>query len=176
METTLLPLSIEQKDIVYQDKVQRIRRVIAHFQGFDKEYFVSDHGVRAALLVVKDNEVLLTRQYRLLINGISLEIPGGRVDEHETPEMTASRECFEETGIRCANVRPLLSYHSGLDIWKNYTYLFYSEEVAEISDSHSGRRVWVPLQQTVEMIFGGSIVDSLSILSLLSYQILMNRR
>lgn len=174
-ETTLLPVNIETMDIVYQDSVQRIRRIVAHFDGFDKEYFVSDHGLRAALLLVRNGDVLLVRQYRLLINGLSLEIPGGRVDEDETPEAAAVRECSEETGVRCSAVKPLISYHPSLDIWKNYTYLFYSEEIQEVSEDHSDRRVWVPLPHAINMIFQGSIVDSLSILALLSYRALVNK-
>ena len=39
-ETTQLPLSIERKEKVYQDKNQIIQKIVAHFDGFDKEYFL----------------------------------------------------------------------------------------------------------------------------------------
>ena len=103
-ETTLLPLSIEIKENVYQDKNQIIQKIVAHFEGFDKEYFFSDHGERSALLAVRNGKVLLVRQYRLIINDLSYEIPGGRVDVNETPENAAIRECFEETGVECKNL------------------------------------------------------------------------
>lgn len=176
LETTSLPVQIDPLDIVYTDKIQQIRRVIARFQGFEKEYFVSDHGRRAALLVVRDQEVLLTRQYRLLINAVSMEIPGGRVDGDENPDAAAVRECLEETGVHCRSVEPLLSFHPSLDVWKNYTFLFYSTEISNVSDSHSDRRVWIPLPRAIEMIFDGSIADSLSIVALLSYNTLLSRR
>ena len=115
-ETVSLPLSIEPQEIVYQDRNQRIRRVLARFDGFSKEYYVSDHGQRAALVAVRNGEVLLVRQYRLLINGLSYEIPGGRIDENEAPEAAAIRECLEETGIRCLNAKSLIGYHPSLDI------------------------------------------------------------
>ncbi|TAJ96525.1 NUDIX hydrolase [bacterium] len=175
IETTLPPIKIEPKEIVYQDKVQKIRRVVAHFEGFSKEYFVSDHGQRAAIVVLRDGEVLLARQYRLLINGLSYEVPGGRVDENETAEAAAVRECLEETGVRCLKVKPLISYHPSLDIWQNYTYLFYSEESQEESQASSDRRVWISLPRCIEMIFANQIVDSLSILALLSYRNLARR-
>ena len=73
---------IETKEKVYQDKNQKIDRIIAHFDGFDKEYFVSDHGKRAALLAIRNGKVLIVRQYRLIINDLSYEIPGGRIDEN----------------------------------------------------------------------------------------------
>jgi ADP-ribose pyrophosphatase len=174
-ETTLLPLSIEPQELVYQCKNQTVYRILARFDGFSKEYFVSDHGQRASLVAVRNGEVLLVRQYRLLINGLSYEIPGGRVDENETPEAAAIRECLEETGIQCVNVKPLISYHPSLDIWKNYTYIFYSEELREAEDS-SDQRVWISLPRCIEMVCAQQIVDSLSIIALLAYHTLLHKR
>lgn len=175
-ETTLLPFSIEPQDLVYQDKNQKVFRIIARFDGFSKEYYVSDHDRRAAVLAVRNEEVLFVRQYRLLINEISYEIPGGRVDDNETPEAAAVRECLEETGVRCLNPKPLINYHPSLDIWKNYTHIYYSEEPVEMDDDKSNRRVWIPLSKCIEMVFERNIVDSLSIIALLTYQILMIRQ
>jgi len=171
-ETTSLPLSIEPQEIVYQDRNQRIQRILARFDGFSKEYYVSDHGQRAALVAMRDGKVLLVRQYRLLINGLSYEIPGGRIEENETPEAAAIRECLEETGVQCLNLKPLISYHPSLDIWKNYTYVFYSEEREEIAKDNSDWRVWIPLARCIEMILAQQIVDSLSIVALLAYHTL----
>ena len=107
-ETTQHPTKIEPKEQVYCDRNQKIQRIIAHFDDFDKEYFVSDHGKRAALLAVYNGKVLLVRQYRLIINDISYEIPGGRIEENEAPEDTAIRECLEETGVKCSNLEQLV--------------------------------------------------------------------
>ena len=174
-ETTSLPLSIEPQELVYQDRNRTIRRIVARFDGFSKEYYVSDHGQRTALLAVRNGNVLLVRQYRLLINGLSYEIPGGRVDGNETPKAAAIRECLEETGVRCLNLKPLIGYHPSLDIWQNYTYIFYSEKTEETSEDSSGRRAWIPLERCIEMIFKGQIVDSLSIVAFLTYYTLQNR-
>ncbi|MGD1120265.1 MAG: NUDIX domain-containing protein [Dehalococcoidales bacterium] len=88
-ETTQLPLNVTTAETVYRDKNQVIRKVKARFEGFDKEYLVSDHGERAAIVAVKNGEILLTRQYRLLISKLSYEIPGGKIEEGETLEAAA---------------------------------------------------------------------------------------
>jgi 8-oxo-dGTP pyrophosphatase MutT (NUDIX family) len=116
--------------------------------------------------------VLLVRQYRLLINGLSFEIPGGRVDEDETLETAAARECLEESGVGCWNLTPLISYQAALDIWKNRTHVFLSEECEEMAASDPDRHVWIPLPRCIEMVFGQQIVDSLSIVALLAYHTL----
>lgn len=175
-ETTSLPLSIEPQEIVYQDKNRTIQRVIARFDGFSKEYFVSDHGQRAAVVAVKNAKVLLVRQYRLLINGVSYEIPGGKIEERETPEAAAIRECLEETGVLCSKLEPLLGYYPSLDIWKNYTHVFYSEETEERAKDKTDQRVWMPLVRCIDMVFAQQIVDSLSIIALLAYRTMLSRR
>lgn len=175
-ETTLFPLSIEPQELVYQDRNQKLYRIVARFDGFSKEYYVSDHGQRAAIVAVRNGEVLMVRQYRLLINGLSYEIPGGRVHENETPESAAIRECLEEAGVQCLSSRPLISYHPSLDIWKNYTYVFYSEEPKEIAKDNPDRRVWIPLARCIDMVFAHQIVDSLSIVALLAYHTFRTRQ
>jgi len=162
--------------VVYQDRNQKIQRVIARFDGFTKEYYVSDHGQRVAVVVVRGNDILLVRQYRLLIDGLSYEIPGGRVEEGETLEAAAARECLEESGVHCRKLKPLISYHAALDIWQNYTHTFLSEDCEETFTADPGKCVWMPLPRCIEMVFTQQIVDSMSILALLVYHMLVAKR
>lgn len=171
---------IGAKEIVYEDRFQRIYKVAADFGNFKKEYFVRDSGRRAGVLVVRDNFVLIVRQYRLMIEGISWEIPGGRVDEGETPEAAARRECLEETGIWCEKLRPLLSYHMGLDALHNPTDLFYTNDCREnratkVNPQEIQGHEWVSLANCVEMVFDRRIVDSFSILAVLSYKTMLGK-
>jgi len=169
IETTKTPISVTVKETVYQDHIRRIYRKVAEFDGFNKQYLVSESGERAAILVSSGSYVLLTRQYRLLIDGISLEIPGGKVDDNETPEETAARECFEETGVRCQNLTPLQNYYPGLDITYNPTYIFYSDCPEMSSVKRTERAVWLPLDMCLEMVFAGKILDAMTIIALLAY-------
>ncbi len=45
-------------------------------------------------------EVVLVRQWRHGIRGVTLEIPGGVIEAGDTPEEAARRELLEETGYR----------------------------------------------------------------------------
>jgi ADP-ribose pyrophosphatase len=174
-ETTALPLTVEPREIVYADRNQSIQRVVARFDGFTKEYFVSDHGHRAALLAVRHGEVLLARQYRLLIDGLSYEIPGGKVEAGEHPEAAAIRECVEETGVRCSALKRLVEFQASLDIWKNYTYVYYSEVCGPPSVVPGARVAWIPLEECLNMVFDGRIQDCLSMTALFAYDRLRER-
>ncbi len=160
--------------MVYQNQYQSICRVKAQFDGFAKEYFVNSYGQRVGLLLLQNEKVLMVRQYRFLVNQLAWEIPGGRVDENESPEQAAIREGLEETSYRCRNLKPLLFFHPGLDTFDNPTYLFYTSEcepasAEQLHPNEISDRVWVPLQQCLNMIFTGEIKDSLTIAALLAY-------
>lgn len=174
------PPRIGPRQVVYRDRYQQIYRVAADFGEFTKEYFVRDCGERAGMVVVRDGSVLLVRQYRLLIDGLSLEVPGGRVDEGETAEAAAIRECMEETHLLCRDVKPLVRFQPGLDTIRNSTHLFYTDDFVEIGGSRGAANevdghVWIPLARCIDMVFAGTIVDSFSIVALLAYHSLMHR-
>jgi len=165
---------IGPQQVLYRDQYQQIYSVIADFGSFTKEYFVRDSGQRVGVLVLREEAVLLVRQYRLLINNLSWEIPGGKVDDGEIPEEAALRECREETGVICRNLRPLLNFHLGLDTIYNPTHLFYTDEFVEtaMDNLHTQEvhdHLWVPLSRCLEMVFSQQIVDSMTMIALLGY-------
>jgi 8-oxo-dGTP pyrophosphatase MutT (NUDIX family) len=168
---------IRQRQLIYTTPQQRIHWVTAEFDGYTKEYFVDEGRTRAGLVVDRHGDILLVRQYRLLIDRVSWEIPGGAVDEDETPGQAAVRECLEETGVRCANPKPLVFYHVGMDSVYSPTHIFYSTDIiddADLNEVHRQEvngREWIPLERCLDMIFGQQIVDSFSIVSLLAYQL-----
>jgi 8-oxo-dGTP pyrophosphatase MutT (NUDIX family) len=173
------PPLIGPRQIVYENPYQQIYRVTAQLDGFQKEFFVNDYGQRTGLVIARENEVLLVRQYRLLVNAVAWEIPGGKVDPGETPEAAAIREGLEETCLRCRNLKPLLYYHPGLDTFHNPTHLFYTRDYAAAPPEHRhpnevSDQAWVPLPRCLKMIFAREIVDSLTIIGLSAFQLLLD--
>ncbi|MFZ1988988.1 MAG: NUDIX hydrolase [Alphaproteobacteria bacterium] len=161
------------RKVVYKNPYQQIYEVHVEFEGGKKDLFVTDYGPRAALIVHGPEGILLTRQYRYLIDRVSWEIPGGKVDRGESMPAAAIRECEEETGVRCQDVQPLIMFHPGLDTLHNPTHVFHSSAFErKAAGDHEGEIVgigWLPLGKCVDMIFAGEIVDSLSIISILAY-------
>jgi 8-oxo-dGTP pyrophosphatase MutT (NUDIX family) len=153
----------------------------ADFGTFEKDYFVVNLGPRSGVVALKEGRVLLTRQYRFLIDDFTWEIPGGRVEEGESPEQAARRECIEETGVRCAELLPLVVYYPGLDNLNNRTSLFYSERTDVVApfvpnDAEVVEILWLPLDQCLEMVFRGEILDALTVTGLLAYHAKSSRR
>ena len=51
-------------------------------------------------------KLTLVRQYRYAVNAFLWELPAGSVDEGESPEEAARRECHEEIGLVPSTDRP----------------------------------------------------------------------
>jgi 8-oxo-dGTP pyrophosphatase MutT (NUDIX family) len=171
---------IGPKQLVYENDFQQIVRVPVDFGDFTKEYFVREDGKHVGLVVAQNRSVLLVRQYRLLIDGLSWEIPGGGVDEGEEPEQAAIRECLEETGLLCRNLKPLIRFHLGLDTVHNPSWVFYSDAFEDTGNRCGNPREvvqwhWVTLDDCIDMIFSQQICGSFSIVALLAYQALRSK-
>ena len=120
---------------------------------------------------MRDNHVLLVSQYRLLVNRLSFEVSGGKVDDGESPENSAIRECMEETGVKVNNLKSLIEYDPDLEYTKNHTYVFYTEELENSYSTENKNHEWVSMNKCLKMIEKGVINDSLSIISIMAYQL-----
>src|SRR5215210_5376087 len=75
------------------------------------------HAKSVVLIPIPEaGHVILIRQYRHAVNRWLWELPAGSVDEGETPEAAAKRECHEEIGkipetiVRLAALYPTPGY------------------------------------------------------------------
>ena len=69
-----------------------------------KYYFVSTGGSSMVIPVTNDNKIILTKQYRYLVDMESVEFPAGGVKEGQTHEDAARAELEEETGYKAGKL------------------------------------------------------------------------
>lgn len=166
------PISFSDKKTIFKNKFLELYTVSAYFKDFKKDYFVIDYGKRVGILIVKNKLLLLVRQYRYLLKCYSYELPGGKIDENETPEQAAIRECLEETGIKCSSVTPFFDYMMGIEMAKCPTHLFYTTDFEEsnIFDKNEIEDIkWFKYEECIQMILSGEIRDSMTIIGILVF-------
>lgn len=91
-------------------------------------YFVVELPTAAtAFALTEDNKVVLVRQYRHPIAEVSLETPGGFVDEGEEFATAMKRELLEETGYSFSDVEYLGKFAANPGVLNNYTEMFFAK-------------------------------------------------
>ena len=118
-----------------------------------------------------DPRILLIRQFRHATDGYLWEIPAGRRDRDEAPEVTATRELREETGYTCTQLDRLTWIWTTPGFTDERIHLYMATGLAagvstleadEVLDVHELR--WA---ETLAMIERGEIVDAKTIVALL---------
>jgi len=87
--------------IVYKGRVFSVEVERRRFpNGQEHEVAIVRHPPSVVLVpIAADGRVILIRQYRASVGREMWEIPAGSVDEGETPDQAAARECEEEIGL-----------------------------------------------------------------------------
>lgn len=90
--------------------------------------------------ITTDNQIILIEQFRQGTQQIALEIPGGIVDDGETPEAAAARELLEETGFAPGEMIYLGKSNPNPAIQNNFVHHFLARDCEFIKepefDSH----------------------------------------
>lgn len=131
-------------------------------------------GPDAAGVIVTDPQrgTLMIWRHRMLGDRWGWEIPGGMVDDGETPEQAAHRECIEETGWRPGPLR-LLQHFSPIAGQSTQTFWVYAADTAaQVGAPHpeeTERVEWVADEQLRELVRTNQVLDGLSVIAVLHH-------
>lgn len=133
------------------------------------------------LPITADDEAILVRQYRHGAERITLELPGGLIDEGEEPATAALRECLEETGYRARSARPLGAVNPNPALFRNWLHSFYATDVEpESAIQNTGTEITevvrVPVSDLEGLLVSGEINHALVAATLWRYLSLHRHR
>jgi ADP-ribose pyrophosphatase len=161
-------------EIVFKGKVFAVERARVRLpHGRESVQEIVRHPKSAVLIPVPEpGRVILIRQYRYSLNTWMWELPAGSVDEGETPEQAAQRECHEEIGqvpatvVRLAAVYPTPGYCDEEMVFFRLSNLEDTPETAEVDEDEDIQAKVFELREARDMIRRGEIVDMKTIVGL----------
>ncbi|AQS59282.1 NUDIX hydrolase [Desulforamulus ferrireducens] len=126
----------------------------------------------AVVALTDDDKVLLVSQYRYPVGEVLREIPAGKMDPQESPEVCALRELKEETGYAAASLVKLNEFYTTPGFTNELMHVFLAQNLTKGEQSPDEDEFVqvesVSLQEAIEMIFAGKIRDAKSIAGLLA--------
>lgn len=87
-----------------------------------------------AFAVTEDNKVLLVKQYRHGLGVVSIELPGGVIDNGENPVTAVARELMEETGYEFESIEPIGKIAPNPATSNNYMHMFLAKGGKKIKE------------------------------------------
>ncbi len=133
---------------------------------------VVEHGGGSCVLCVKDNKILLVKQFRYPYMDEMWEIPAGKKDEGEEPIDTAKRELEEETGLIAKDLSFLFEVYPSPGYTNEKIYIFRASEFSRgkkhLDENEFLHEKWFSLSELKEMINGGKIKDAKTLIAILS--------
>ena len=128
-------------------------------------------GASAVVPFVSDEDIVLIRQYRHAAGGRILEVPAGKLDPGETPDVCAARELEEETGLRAGRLETLGWIFTTPGFTDEKIFLYAAFDLQEVGarpeeDEHI-ECLRISLAEALELIWRGELTDAKSALALL---------
>lgn len=95
-----------------------------------KRWYVAKNDA-VAVVCLRDDRIILTKEYRSASENIQWRLPAGSVHEGEDPKNAAIRETREEVGLEPLDIKLLKTFPSTSSIIKQSTHCFLATRFRE---------------------------------------------
>jgi 8-oxo-dGTP pyrophosphatase MutT (NUDIX family) len=128
-------------------------------------------GGAAAVAIDADNRVCLLHQYRHAAGGFIYELPAGKLEPDEPPEVTVRRELAEEAAMSAAQWESLGNFYSSPGVFTEVIHLYLATGLTPVEAAPEQGEVfqieWWPLELAVERARNGELTDGKTIIGIL---------
>jgi 8-oxo-dGTP pyrophosphatase MutT (NUDIX family) len=173
--------------ITHQGKIIEVVQEEVERSGMTKTFEFARRSPGARLIIVKDEKVLLSKEFRHELGGYDYRLPGGKVydslneynsalelavDISESAKNAAIKEAREEVGI---DVKDISFYHKSICgatvVWDLFYFVVndFNEVPQELESGEDIKAEWIDREKVKSMCLDGSISEERSALVLLRY-------
>lgn len=126
----------------------------------------------AIVPIDEKGNVILVEQYRHPVGDMVLEIPAGMLEEGEDPKACAIRELEEETSFIANELTYITTMYPTVGFCTEKLHIYLAKNLQQgnfnFDDDEFIEVKKVPLEEAINMIYTGKIIDSKTIVGLLS--------
>src|SRR5690625_5071332 len=99
---------------------------------------VKHPGAVAVIPVTNDGKIIFVEQYRKPLERSLIEIPAGKIEENEAPDVTAVRELEEETGYTTDALEHITSFYTSPGFADEIIHLYYTDKLQQLDEIVQG--------------------------------------
>jgi 8-oxo-dGTP pyrophosphatase MutT (NUDIX family) len=128
-------------------------------------------GGAAAVAIDDQDRVCLLRQYRYAIGGYIHELPAGKLEPDESPDVTVKRELVEEAAVSAGHWESLGTMVSSPGCFTEVVHLFLATNLSPARGGPDADEVfeveWWPLKEAVKKALNGEFTDAKTVIGIL---------
>ena len=161
---------------IYRGKIIQLNlETVALPNGKDIELEIVHHPGGVAVLAEDGaGRVCLIRQYRHAAGGWLWEIPAGKLEAGEAPEVTAQRELLEEAGVEAGYWHKLGHTVTSPGMLTEVIHLYHAMDLIHKTHAHEDEELieihWFTHEEVDAMVQQGFIIDAKTLVGLYMFK------
>lgn len=160
--------------VIYDGKILKLTRDEVQCENGQHAYreVVHHHG-GVCILAIKDNQIILVKQFRYPNKIETLEIPAGKLEQNEDPKACAFRELEEETNYRAKDMKRIMKVLPSPGYTSEWLYLYEAIDFQEVDDSLECDEdefidiIYMDIEEAYQKVLDGTIVDAKTVIAIM---------
>ncbi len=170
---TELKESTVSSETVYDGSFLDVRKDIVNLPdgNTSTREWINHPGAACIIPIMPDGKLALIKQYRYPVQSTMIELPAGKLDVGEKPEVCAIRELEEEIGYLADKLTFVTKIHPAIGFANEEMWIFLAENLvkSQINTDHDEFVELMPtsIEDAVRMVWNGAITDVKTIIGIL---------
>lgn len=125
-----------EQELILDGKIMKVTKEKVLLENGNTAYreVVYHHG-GVCILAIKNNKIILVKQFRYPNRLNTIEIPAGKLEKNEDPKQCAFRELEEETNYRAQDMKYLFKFMPSPGYTSEWLYLYEAIDFHQVDDA-----------------------------------------